>query len=211
MTTNFSLIATGSKAQLFSMTAPASSEYMGSFVSVKGLMREHLESTEPQGNDWSWDCDCGVAIYGATQAVEAAYERLQAFMLQQLDDKIFEHDLAHKDSPRSFILFKSTIQDIAVIVGGGYYVETEEKLLELLDKLEQVEYFELGANYSDDDDFFTTLAEATDYQLRENKTEDISQETLSLLKEMLAYRLKTDIEEREYLKDRFSELCKTLF
>jgi hypothetical protein len=147
-----------------------------------------------------WDCDDGIFVFGKVEDVEKAFGELYQWMKDRTNQKLVEDDLADDEGLIYMGLFKSETQDIAVIIGGGYYQSTDEGLLNLLDTLQNVEYGEFGANHSDDRDFFNELVDTVEYQI-ENKKE-VNPMSLAIISEVFDYWKKADIQIKE---DRIEE------
>jgi hypothetical protein len=117
-----------------------------------------------------WSCDDGIFVFGKIENVEKAFGELLQWMKERTNQPLVENDLADDEGLIYMGLFKSETQDVAVIIGGGYYQSTDEGLLNVLDTLQGVEWGEFGANHSDDRDFYNELMDTVDYQV-ENKKE----------------------------------------
>lgn len=146
-------------------------------------------------NIGGWDCDDGIYVAGKVEDVEKAFEKLFQWMKDRTNQELVEDDLAYEEGLIYMGLFKSPTQDIAVIIGGGYYQSTDESLIELLETIENVEYNEIGANHSDDRDFFNELVDTVDYQIENNQ--EINPMSLAILSEVFDYWKKEDIQIKE--------------
>jgi hypothetical protein len=148
-----------------------------------------------QYNIGGWDCDDGIYVFGKVADVEKAFETLFQWMKNRTNQELVEDDLTDDEGLIYMGLFKSETQDIAVIIGGGYYQSTDESLLELLETVENVEYGEFGANHSDDRDFFNELVDTVDYQIENNK--ETHPMSFAILSEIFDYWKKEDIQVKE--------------
>jgi hypothetical protein len=142
-----------------------------------------------------WDCDCGIYVIGKMADVEVAFEILLDWMKKKTEKKLVENDLPTYDSLVYMGLYKSKKQDLAVIVGGGYYECTDKKLEKILYELKNVDAGELGANYSDDQDLYHLLRECVDYAEQEHEKPNPMH--LDLLAEVFSYWEKQEIETKE--------------
>jgi hypothetical protein len=142
-------------------------------------------------NMGGWDCDCGIYVIGTVADVEKAFEEL-FFWMKSRTDKPIINDLAESDAVDYLSVFKSKKQDIAVIIGGGYYEETDEDFLNILNELKNVSVGELGANYSNDQDLYRVLLEDIDY-IDYQKKEKINTMHIAVMSEVFKYWEENDI------------------
>lgn len=137
-------------------------------------------------NMGGWDCDCGIYVIGTIADVEKSFEELLVWMKLRTDSEII-NDLAEEDALDYLGMFTSENQDIAVIIGGGYYESTDEKFLEVLNNLSNVSVGEIGANYTSDHDLYRTLVDDIDYVDYQKNTEQVNPIFIALMREVLAY------------------------
>lgn len=156
-------------------------------------------------NMGGWDCDCGIYVIGTIAEVEKSFNELFVWMKLRTDSIII-NDLAENDAVDYLAMFVSTQQDIAVIIGGGYYEETDEGFLTLLNSLKNVTVGEIGANYTSDQDFYRTLLEDIDYN-DYNKLEKINPIYIDIIGEVFKYWEDNDIYTKE---DRLEEGLKNV-
>lgn len=183
------LIATGEKANLWSFNTKGIDKMLP-FVCDKFIQRD--DKDEPEIAYWAWDCDCGIYIYGNIEKIKNVFIEIEKFVTQKLDDEIVWDALV--DSPTSYGLFKSKKQDVGVIIGAGSYRKTDPELIKLMNSFKDVKVGELGANYSNDDNFFTILMD----DLAEGDGEKESKVLeMTIIQEVVKYYLKEDLIEKE--------------
>lgn len=161
------------------------------------IFRRGYEGKVDTHNMAGWDCDCGVYVIGTLEHVEKSFEKLYDWMKLRTDS-IIVNDLVESDALDYMALFTSKKDDIAIIIGGGYYECTEENFLEILNNLENVSVGEIGANYTSDQDLYRTILEDIDYIDYNKKVYDqqlgkIEPLQLALMAEVFEYWEENDI------------------
>lgn len=175
------VIAAGTHATLWACPLNELDSEIAHMAALGHIVRTNDQ--QPVVQNWAWDCDCGVYIYGAMETIRKVWAHVADFMVKKLDDE-WEDDLAGEDSPTNFVFVRSADGTAGLIVGGGYYEETEPKLLALLKAMEAeygVTTGELGANYSDDGGIFDTILERMDNAFDEGRTEVLNPVERALL------------------------------
>lgn len=169
------------------------------------IFRRGYEGNIDIHNIGGWDCDCGIYVLGSLPEVEKAFVKIYDWMKLRTDKKII-NDLVPSDAVDYLGMFVSKKQDIAIIIGGGYYEDTDEAFLTLLDELKNVTVGEIGANYTNDQDLYRTLLEDIDY-INYHKIEKNNLMDIALIDEVFEYWQENDIYTKE---DRFNEGLKNV-
>lgn len=183
-------------------------EQMLPLTCTKAFIRSSENNTNIH-NIGDWDSDCGIYVIGTIVEIENTFDQLFTWMKLRTN-KQFINDLAESDSLNYLAMFKSDRQDIAVIIGGGYYQETDEDFLTLLYGLQNVCVGEIGANYTNHQGLYRTLMEDIDYisymnsikSMTTTKLEKINPIHIVLISEVFKYWQSNDIYTKQ---DRLAE------
>lgn len=107
----------------------------------------------------AWDCDCGFAMIGKTEAARSAFEKIKQLMLESVDEEDFEEDLMCQTNPTVLTIYQIPNTEYMVVMAAGYYEETPDLVSNIVYNTPDMYGFECGANYSDDVDPFNYFVE----------------------------------------------------